>query len=191
MNVAQKGEITVRFMLPRPASLVNLAAGASANAVPGEASATIDCDNASIAAQLATAINCTDTSTCVPVSSSSTTPSPAVRTNANGTQLVITATGRSGHAAFPDGTVNAIHVLAATLTAGLTAGLTVTFDNGTTSASVSVNESLTQLFAALSRWTIDAYGTGYDVAYEDAESGRTTLNLGLIATNWQRVNAHD
>lgn len=173
VNVAQKGEITVQFTLPQPAGLVSLTAGASANAVPGEANATIDCDNASIAAQLATAINCTGTSTCVPVSSS-TTPSPAVRANANGTQLVITATGRSGHAAFPDGTVNAIHVLAA--------GLTVAFDNGTMLASVSVNESLTQLFAALSRWTIDAYGTGFDVAYEDAESGRTTLNLGLIAT---------
>lgn len=178
VNVAQKGEITVRFMLPRPAGLVSLAAGASANAVPGEASATIDCDNASIAAQLATAINCTDTSTCVPVSSSSTTPSPAVLANANGTQLTITATGRSGHAAFPDGTVNAIHVLAATLTAAFTAA----FDNGTTSTSVSVDESVTQLFAALSRWTIDAYGTGFNVAYEDAESGRTTLNLGLVAT---------
>lgn len=75
----------------------------------------------------------------------------------------ITATGISRHAAFPEGSVNAVYVLAEALThSGILTG--------------SGRETVESLMSL----TADDYGHGSGIPYEDAESGKLTC-VGSVA----------
>lgn len=84
----------------------------------------------------------------------------------------IRAAGVSGHAAFPQSSVNAIHVLARALTeADLLSG------------------SGRAAIQALSRLTEDAWGLSEGAAYEDEISGKTTLvySIANLQDGWLTV----
>lgn len=83
--------------------------------------------------------------------------------NATAQGVTIEATGVAGHACQPSGTVNAIAVLTTALArSGLLEGRDLTAAQ------------------ALAQWTKDSYGTGLGIDCENAESGPTTANGGLI-----------
>ena len=83
--------------------------------------------------------------------------------NATAQGVTIEATGAAGHACQPSGTVNAIAVLTTALArSGLLEGRDLTAAQ------------------AIAQWTKDSYGTGLGIDCENAESGPTTANGGLI-----------
>ena len=83
--------------------------------------------------------------------------------NATAQGVTIEATGVAGHACQPSGTVNAIAVLTTALArSGLLEGRDLTAAQ------------------AIAQWTKDSYGTGLGIDCENAESGPTTANGGLI-----------
>lgn len=75
----------------------------------------------------------------------------------DGANVRITAVGISRHAAFPEGAVNAVHVLAKALA-----------DSGL------VTGSAGEAVEALKAMTSDCYGEGCGIPFEDAESGKLT-----------------
>ncbi|MBW3093720.1 Sapep family Mn(2+)-dependent dipeptidase [Bifidobacterium sp. 82T10] len=149
VNTAQKGEITLVAAMPKPESVISLVAGASPNAVPGEASVRLSLPDAQRDAILYAVGAMTGMRAAV---------------ESDGT-VTITATGRSGHAAFPEGTVNALHRLTASLM-----------------ETDMLPPAAKGLVRHLAAWSRTPYGDGFHVAFEDDASGTTTLNLGLVRT---------
>lgn len=76
----------------------------------------------------------------------------------------IIGSGKSGHAAFPENTLNAILVVAQALTCS---GLTK-------QAGLSGMEAIATLFSS-------PYGEGMGIGFSDEQSGKLTLNAGVIA----------
>lgn len=89
--------------------------------------------------------------------------SSKVKAEANSEGTLVYATGRSGHAARPEGSINAIWILATALK-----------ESGLLSGEVK--------FAAdfLSAFLSDYYGVGAGIAFEDEISGKLTINGGII-----------
>ena len=81
----------------------------------------------------------------------------ALTAEADGPHVRITATGISRHAAFPEGAVNAVQVLAAAL-------------SGTTLLQGSCADAV----KGLAELTSDFYGAGADISFEDEASGKLT-----------------
>ncbi|MEQ2562695.1 Sapep family Mn(2+)-dependent dipeptidase [Ventrimonas sp. CLA-AP-H27] len=81
----------------------------------------------------------------------------ALTVEADGPNVRITAAGVSRHAAFPEGAVNAVQVLAAAL-------------SGTTL----LHGSCADAVKGLAELTSDFYGEGADIAFEDEASGKLT-----------------
>lgn len=85
----------------------------------------------------------------------------SVQADENGVR--ITASGISRHAAFPEGSVNAVYVLAEALTkSGLVTG------------------RASEAVCAVASMTADAYGEGCGIPFEDQESGKLTC-VGSVA----------
>lgn len=88
----------------------------------------------------------------------------------DGANVKVTAHGISRHAAFPEGSVNAVHVLAAALAeSGLLEG----------SGAEAVN--------SLEAMTADFYGAGLGIPFEDKESGRLTCVGSVVHTENGRM----
>ena len=81
----------------------------------------------------------------------------ALTAEADGPHVRITAAGVSRHAAFPEGAVNAVQVLAAAL-------------SGTTLLQGSCADAV----KGLAELTSDFYGAGADISFEDEASGKLT-----------------
>ncbi|MFC4223603.1 Sapep family Mn(2+)-dependent dipeptidase [Lysinibacter cavernae] len=149
VNYAQKGNLNVRVFLPTGPALAGFTAGVAENAVPASATlvlpdTTLDEVREALEAARADYRDLLDLS-------------------ADGSEVTIVAHGHSGHAAFPEGTLNAILVLSTALVeAGLLSG--------------------TDLETAVALETILAtpYGDGSGAAREDEASGQLTQNGGLI-----------
>ena len=163
-NNAQKGHLIIRITLPAGSVLAGLNAGVAPNAVPGRAEiawpgAAVSAVQAAVDAFAATDADLASRITVEP--------------SADGSALsdaTITVQGISGHAAFPDGTLNAIVLLAKALL-GIDSTLHTLSDTDRRAA-----EAISTLFAG-------PYADGMPLAYEDDESGRTTQNLGVARPN--------
>lgn len=151
-NNAQKGHIVLDARIPVGTILRRLSAGTASNAVPGEAEIVIPgIDESTLKASLdAEQANSLE----------------IVRDeSSNGSRVI--AHGISGHAAFPDHTRNAIVVL---LDGLLKANNELRF----------LDKKDILAAGSLRDWFSDPYASGTTIDYEDAESGRTTQNLGVV-----------
>ncbi|KAB8287765.1 peptidase M20 [Bifidobacterium ramosum] len=161
-NNAQKGHLTIRLTLPAGDVLAGLDAGVAPNAVPGRAAVVWPGVDTAVVQAAVNALDDTDLRSRISVE-----PAAGSAASAGAT---ITVQGVSGHAAFPDGTRNAIVLLAQALLA-LDGTLHVLSDADHRAA-----EAIATLFAS-------PYADGTPIAYEDDESGRTTQNLGVARPN--------
>lgn len=149
VNYAQKGGLNLALHIPAGPLLTGLRAGVAENAVPSSAALRFPvAQRAQVSAALATLGEA----------------QRAVLTleEAEG-GLRLVAQGKSGHAAFPEGTQNAIPLL---LDALLAAGL---LDDP---ADLRAAQLVSKLLA-------DPWGEGAGIAAEDAATGKLTLNGGL------------
>ncbi len=159
VNFAQKGGLNLYLHLPTGSVLKSLTGGVAINAVPSSAQVLLgDAHPSAIRAKI------------------STLPADIhddldVVAGPDGTELH--ARGRSGHAAFPDGTRNAILVLARAL---VEAELV---RNGDLAAA--------RLLATI---LATPYGDGSGVAFEDEISGKLTQNGGLVRPEGDGITLH-
>lgn len=151
VNYAQKGGLNLVLHLPVKGSvLAGLKAGVAANAVPATAILVLKNQNiealeakfARLEADLREKISISQ----------------------DKDNIIILARGQSGHAAFPENTLNPIPLL---LRAIIESGLVQDND-------LAIAKTLAGLLA-------DPWGNGAGVADEDEQTGRLTLNGGLIA----------
>ncbi|MGU3575987.1 Sapep family Mn(2+)-dependent dipeptidase [Brucellaceae bacterium C25G] len=153
VNYAQKGGLNLVIHLPvSDSALAGLKAGVAANAVP--ATATLVLKHPDItAAKAQLSLLASDTQERLTISED----------NGN---LVLLLRGQSGHAAFPENTLNPIPILLrALLEADLLHGTDV---------------DLARLIAGL---LADPWGQSAGIANEDAPTGKLTLNGGIISGN--------
>lgn len=94
----------------------------------------------------------------------------AAKKSDEGTYVKITGHGKGGHAAFPEGTINAIRKVAAAVA---DSGLTEAADLGGLSV---IAESFSS-----------PYGSGLGIDFEDEESGKLTVNAGIIAKEGEHL----
>ncbi|MBQ8655232.1 MAG: Sapep family Mn(2+)-dependent dipeptidase [Clostridia bacterium] len=147
VNYAQKGSVDAEIAAPCKGNLIRLDAGSVRNIVPDLAVCTVAADEDTVRAALSR-LDDADTSMLT------------VRPVQGGTE--ISAAGRSGHAAFPQSTDNAIHRLTRALTlSGLLEG------------------SCRDAVAQLADLTSDAFGESEGVAFSDEASGPLTLVYGV------------
>ena len=143
VNYAQKGSFNVDLTARAEGNLRAIEAGNAYNIIPDRAECVLDADIDAVRA----AVNGLDEALRGAI---------AVEAAPEGVKLV--SAGRAGHAAGPDGSVNAIHVLARALTeADLLTG------------------SARDAVRGLELLARDAYAESEGAAFEDEASGRTTL----------------
>ena len=147
VNYGQKGSVTAQIEAECEGNLLALSAGTVRNIVPDHAEAVLNMPETEVKRRLAPLreelLRC-------------------IQTEAmhEGTRII--AKGKPAHAAFPEGGINAIHLLCSALTqAALLEG----------SCSDAVRE--------LMLLTEDAYGICEGAAFEDEESGKLTLVYGV------------
>ena len=143
VNYGQKGSLNGYIQAGAEGNLLALDAGSAVNVVPDTAVCVIDAEEAAVRSALAGLPN-------------------ELRQRITAERVPegmrLTAAGQSGHAAFPDGGVNAIAVLSAALAAsGLLTG------------------SAAKAVAALHQLTRDNHGHSEGVFFEDEISGPLTL----------------
>lgn len=153
-NNAQKGHLVLDIHLPAGPVLSTLDVGGASNAVPGHGTIALP---ASLAAVPGNAFDDLDAETRGRLS---------ILTATDGKGLVLEAEGVAGHAAFPDGTSNAIILLVRGLLA--IDRHTPFLDDRDRAAA----ETIADLFHS-------PYAEGSPIAFCDEESGRTTQNLGV------------
>ncbi|MBW3088970.1 Sapep family Mn(2+)-dependent dipeptidase [Bifidobacterium sp. 82T24] len=155
VNTIQKGLLDVDVALPAGGRLRGWHAGSSANTIPAVASidlAGMDVDEARRAVDHAGLDD--DIRGRITI-----TPSDG----AGDRGATVTAHGISGHASKPNGTINAIALLTSVLIrSGLLEGRDAT------------------VAGAIAGWAGDPYGGTLGFAFDNAESGPTTANLGVI-----------
>jgi succinyl-diaminopimelate desuccinylase len=166
VNNAQKGHLDVDVVIPVGPALHGFAAGSAYNAVPGTASLAlhglplerIRAAIAGLEKELASHIH-------IYIQDGAQTSLLKTAEHAQGSEAfpVIAAEGKAGHAAFPEVSSNAILLLSEALDqANLLSG----------------KDALAA--KTLASWSRTPYGDGTGIAYEDAESGKTTQNIGVI-----------
>jgi succinyl-diaminopimelate desuccinylase len=163
VNNAQKGHLDVDVIIPVGPVLSGFSAGASFNSVPGHAS--IEFRGVS-ATQLKEVLGTVEPDLSEHITLSSSTSD----TDGNST---ISATGITGHAAFPEGSLNAIWIL---------------FEVLRQTSLLSGEDEVAS--ATIARWLSTPYGDGTSIAYTDEESGRTTQNVGVIRPQGQELVIH-
>ena len=154
-NNAQKGHLVLDIHLPAGPVLSTLDVGGASNAVPGHGTIALP---ASLAAVPGNAFDDLDAETRGRLS---------ILTATDGKGLVLEAEGVAGHAAFPDGTSNAIILLVRGLLA-IDRHTPFLDDRDCVTA-----ETIVALFHS-------PYAEGSPIAFCDEESGRTTQNLGVV-----------
>ena len=153
VNFAQKGGLNVDLFLPAGPVLSAFSAGVAKNAVP--ATAEIELPDAQAEALR-------DAIALLPAELAATLE---VR---RGQHPVLAARGQSGHAAFPEGTSNAILLLATALSTPAVAAAA-----GLEAADVIAATAIASILQT-------PYGDGAGTAREDDVSGRLTQNGGLV-----------
>lgn len=149
VNFAQKGNLIATIDFRVGSQLRNLRAGVAVNAVPASAEITLDgIDVATVTAAL---------------QDLPTDLQQRLQFTPKGTGTHIRARGQSGHAAFPENTLNAITVLSQAL---VQSGLLDAEDHAAAHF--------------LSQVLDTPWGDGAGTAIEDEETGRLTQNGGLI-----------
>lgn len=149
VNNAQKGQLSFTLAVPNAGLLAGIVAGSASNSVPDFASVHIaNADLDAVGEKLARLQGLAASYV-------------AIKPQQNGC-FTLEARGNGGHAAFPEGTLNATQVLLAALIE-----LELLDDHQRQLA-----ETLVQLFAS-------PYGVGAGLGLEDAESGKLTLNAGV------------
>lgn len=147
VNYGQKGSIDAEISAPCAGNLLAFDSGTVRNVIPDKAECVLACDAKSVEA----AISALDADLRARIT---------VETANEGTR--VTAAGKPGHAAFPDGGLNAIALLTRALDkSGLLEG------------------SCADAIRELKELTSDAYGESEGVAFEDDVSGRLTLVYGV------------
>ncbi|MGO3885565.1 MAG: Sapep family Mn(2+)-dependent dipeptidase [Mycetocola sp.] len=149
VNFAQKGGLNIRLFIPTGDDLAGLNAGVAENAVPATAQLVLAGRSADEVTQAIAAL---------PEELRSTLTVSEADAGA-----VLHARGQSGHAAFPEGTQNAILLLS---TALVQSGLLGDADRAAAA-------TIAQVLAT-------PYGDGAGTAREDDVSGRLTQNGGLL-----------
>ncbi|CAM3472154.1 peptidase M20 [Rouxiella silvae] len=149
VNYAQKGGLNLILHIPTGPLLTRLSAGVAENAVP--ASATLRFADTALS-KIETAV------AGLPVALRD-----KVSVSRDGRDVLLVSHGKSGHAAFPENTQNAIPLL---LNAAVAAGLLADAD-------LAAAKLIAQLLE-------DPWGEGAGIAFEDQQTGRLTLNGGLI-----------
>jgi len=144
VNNAQKGQLTLSLHVPDAGLLAAIQAGTASNSVP---------EFAQILLPSAKVVN-TDQLTGLAAGNVT-----GVETEKG---LVLQARGNGGHAAFPDGTLNAVRVLLAAL---------LQLDLLSDTETVLANQ-LDRLFGS-------PYGESAGIGLEDNHSGKLTLNAGI------------
>lgn len=149
VNNAQKGQLSFTLNVAESGVLADIVAGSASNSVPDFASVRIaQADQHAVSEKLALLQG-------IAAIYMSIKPE-------NDGAFTLEARGNGGHAAFPDGTLNATQVLLAALIE-----LELLGDHERQLA-----ETLVQLFAS-------PYGESAGLGLEDAESGKLTLNAGV------------
>ncbi|MEE8725297.1 MAG: Sapep family Mn(2+)-dependent dipeptidase [Bifidobacterium crudilactis] len=163
VNNAQKGHLDVDVIVPAGPELSGFSAGVSYNSVPGHAAITLHGVNAG---QVNEALNALD-------------PELVRRIKVSGLgggldgSVELSATGITGHAAFPEGSLNAVWLLFKALDqAALLSGADAVAG------------------AALAEWLRTPYGDGTSIAYSDDVSGRTTQNAGIVRGQGDELVVH-
>ena len=159
VNYGQKGGVNADIRARIDGNLLAFDAGSAYNIIPDRAECLIDRDLDEVRAGLMS----------LPDELRGTITAEAA---AGGTKVV--SAGVSGHAASPDRSVNAIHLLARALTeARLLTG------------------SARDAVAGLARLSEDAYGISEGAAFEDEISGKTTLvySIAHLKDGWLTVCA--
>ncbi|WP_455816169.1 Sapep family Mn(2+)-dependent dipeptidase [Pseudomonas cerasi] len=154
VNYAQKGGLNLILQIPTGPLLTRLSAGVAENAVPASATLRFNAtDVATLEAALAR----------LPTGLRKT-----LSVTSEGSDVLLVSHGKSGHAAFPENTQNAIPLL---LNAAVDAGLLVDAD-------LKAATLIAQLLA-------DPWGNGAGIAFEDEQTDKLTLNGGLAIPNAQ------
>ena len=149
VNNAQKGQLSFTLNVARSGVLANIVAGSASNSVPDFASVRItQADSPAVSEKLTRLQDIA-------------APSVSITPEKDGA-FTLEARGNGGHAAFPDGTLNATQVLLAALIE-----LDLLEDHERQRA-----ETLVRLFAS-------PYGESAGLSLEDVESGKLTLNAGV------------
>lgn len=155
VNYGQKGSLGAEISAECAGNLIQLDAGTARNVIPDRAEAVLAVEEAEVKAALQRLPGemVQDLEVC---------PCP------EGTRLV--AKGRAGHAAFPDGSVNAIQRLARVLPeSGLLKG------------------SCAQALRNLAELSADAHGISVGAEYSDQESGALTLVYSVVHLQSGRI----
>lgn len=147
VNFAQKGSVDADFSCDCEGNLVQFDAGSVRNVIPDYAVCTVTTDVADVKNALA---KLPMEDTCM----------LTVTATDAGTQIA--ARGRSGHAARPEASDNAIQRLCKALTAAQI-----------------LTGSCEKAICELSNLTADSFGESEGVAFEDEVSGKTTLVYGV------------
>lgn len=143
VNYGQKGSLNGDMSAACAGNLVAFASGSARNIIPDKATCVIKADVENVKAAVAALDE---------------ELAKTLKVEACEEGVSIVATGRAGHAAGPDGGINAIHLLSRALTeAKLLEG------------------NCAQLVAELSDLTADGYLISEGASFEDEVSGKTTL----------------
>lgn len=149
VNNAQKGQLTFTLLLPHAGLLAGIQAGSASNSVPDFASIRISGVSQDIVSEKLARLQ--------DITAEYVTLKPE-----DTDSFILQARGNGGHAAFPDGTLNATQVLLSVLIA-----LDLLGDHERNLANI-----LVQLFAS-------PYGETAGLGLEDEKSGKLTLNPGV------------
>lgn len=147
VNYGQKGSVDANLAIPCEGNLIQLDAGTVRNVIPDLAQCTVAVDYAD-AEQALTKLN--------------EEMKQKITLEACEKGTLIAAHGRSGHAASPDGCVNAIAVLTEALC-----------------KMEILQGSCVKAIREVAELTADAHGESENVPYEDEESGKLTLVYGV------------
>lgn len=154
VNHAQKGQLTFQLSVADAGLLAGIRAGTASNSVPEFAQIRLSTEQGALICEK------------IAYLSGIAAGKVALAKDENG--VILQARGNGGHAAFPDGTLNAIRVLLAAL---IQLAL--------------VNERERELAEALDRFFTSAYGETAGIGLADEHSGKLTLNAGL----WQKSDS--
>lgn len=147
VNYGQKGSVDANLAIPCEGNLLQLDAGTVRNVIPDLAECTVNVDLQTVQQALEKL-------------EAETRERITVETVEGGTKIA--AHGRSGHAASPDGCVNAIAVLSSALC-----------------QMEILQGSCCKAIREVAELTADGHGISENVPYEDEESGKLTLVYGV------------
>ncbi|OZG55501.1 peptidase M20 [Bifidobacterium tissieri] len=158
VNNIQKGLLDIDIAIPVGEQLADWHSGSSTNTIPAVASVELHGIDIDDARQALAAANSDGADT-----GDGGDAYRRIHVRGTSSGVTVEAHGISGHASKPDGTINAIALLASRLDdAGLLSGRDAT------------------AAASIARWAADPYGAALGIDHDNEESGPTTVNVGII-----------